>query len=287
MKFKKIYIELSDICGLNCHFCPTKKNKRGKMSLENFEKIAKQIWDKSEIFTFHLLGDPLILKDLESYLELALKYKMKLEITTSGFYLSEANQALLLKYEHIAQINFSLMSFLSLENQKKMSFDEYFSNILAFCTKHFSLKKENFINLRLWNLDKNFIPPKENLEIYALLNEHFKTQIPINSKSFRLARRIFLHQAKLFKWANLNDENVNFQGYCHALKSQVGILSNGILVPCCLDVGAEISLGNVLESSFETLLNSHKFRNLKQAFLRHERIEKLCQKCEFYSLKSE
>ena len=33
MRFEKIYIELSDICGLNCGFCPSVKGVRGAMSV--------------------------------------------------------------------------------------------------------------------------------------------------------------------------------------------------------------------------------------------------------------
>ncbi|KQH92183.1 radical SAM protein, partial [Campylobacter coli] len=83
--------ELSDICGLKCDFCPSKKALRGVMSVENFSKLARQIWDKSEIFTFHLLGDPLLLNNLEEYLQIAKNHQMKLEITTSGFYFSPKN----------------------------------------------------------------------------------------------------------------------------------------------------------------------------------------------------
>ncbi|HEF3558363.1 TPA: radical SAM protein, partial [Campylobacter upsaliensis] len=108
MRFKKIYIELSDICGLKCEFCPSQKGRRGVLSLQDFEKIAMQICERAEIFTFHLLGDPLILDNLEQFLNIARTYKMKLEITTSGFYLSEKNQNLLLNYENIHQMNFSL-----------------------------------------------------------------------------------------------------------------------------------------------------------------------------------
>ncbi|EAJ1448687.1 radical SAM protein, partial [Campylobacter jejuni] len=101
MKFKKIYIELSDICGLKCDFCPSQKGIRGVMSEEKFQNLAYEISNKAELFTFHLLGDPLLLPNLENYLKIAKDEAMKLEITTSGFYLNSKNQALLLGYENI------------------------------------------------------------------------------------------------------------------------------------------------------------------------------------------
>ncbi|WP_270983150.1 radical SAM/SPASM domain-containing protein [Campylobacter helveticus] len=283
MLFKKIYVELSDICGLKCEFCPSKKAQRGILPLQDFEKIAMQICERAEIFTFHLLGDPLILDNLEQFLSIAKAYKMRLEITTSGFYLSEKNQNLLLNYENIHQINFSLVAFFS---QKRLDLNAYLKPILKLCERHFKCKNSSFINLRLWNFDVNFKAPKENEEIYKILNENFKEKFDFTMPKIRLQRHIILHQARRFTWPSLNAPFVSKKGFCHALKEQVGILSNGTLVPCCLDTNGDINLGNVLENSFQNLLETKKFLDLKQGFERGERLENLCQRCEFFKAKA-
>ncbi|TNH33766.1 radical SAM/SPASM domain-containing protein [Campylobacter helveticus] len=283
MLFKKIYVELSDICGLKCEFCPSKKAQRGILPLQDFEKIAMQICERAEIFTFHLLGDPLILDNLEQFLSIAKAYKMRLEITTSGFYLSEKNQNLLLNYENIHQINFSLAAFFS---QKRLDLNAYLKPILKLCERHFKCKNSSFINLRLWNFDVNFKAPKENEEIYKILNENFKEKFDFTMPKIRLERHIMLHQAKRFTWPSLKTPIVSKKGFCHALKEQVGILSNGTLVPCCLDTNGDINLGNVLENSFQNLLETKKFLDLKQGFERGERLENLCQRCEFFKAKA-
>ena len=97
MRFEKIYIELSDICGLNCGFCPSVKGVRGAMSVEKFGIIAKKVAGVGRIYTFHLLGDPLVLPNLKDFIKLANAHKMTLELTTSGFYMSEKNTQLLLE----------------------------------------------------------------------------------------------------------------------------------------------------------------------------------------------
>ncbi|MCR2063575.1 radical SAM/SPASM domain-containing protein [Campylobacter helveticus] len=283
MLFKKIYVELSDICGLKCEFCPSKKAQRGILPLQDFEKIAMQICERAEIFTFHLLGDPLILDNLEQFLSIAKAYKMRLEITTSGFYLSEKNQNLLLNYENIHQINFSLAAFFS---QKRLDLNAYLKPILKLCERHFKCKNSSFINLRLWNFDVNFKAPKENEEIYKILNENFKEKFDFTMPKIRLERHIILHQARRFTWPSLNAPFVSKKGFCYALKEQVGILSDGTLVPCCLDSSGAINLGNVLENSFQNLLETKKFLDLKQGFERGERLENLCQRCEFFKAKA-
>lgn len=283
MRFKKIYIELSDICGLKCEFCPSQKARRGVLSLQDFEKIVTQICERAEIFTFHLLGDPLILDDLEQFLSIAKAYKMKLEITTSGFYLSEKNQNLLLDYENIHQMNFSLAAFFS---QKKLDLNAYLKPILKLCEGHFERKNSSFINLRLWNFNMNFKAPKENEAIYELLRGNFEGKFNFQMSKIRLQRHIILHQARRFTWPSLNAPFVSKKGFCHALKEQIGILSDGTLVPCCLDSGGAINLGNVLENSFQNLLETKKILDLKQGFERGERLENLCQRCEFFKTKS-
>ncbi|TKX31521.1 radical SAM/SPASM domain-containing protein [Campylobacter estrildidarum] len=279
MKFKKIYIELSDICGLKCDFCPSKKAIRGVMSQEKFDILAKQIHNQSKLFALHLLGDPLILSDLEDYLKIAKDYNMKLEITTSGFYFNSKNCDLLLKYENIHQINISLMAFLS---QSKLSLEEYFKPIIEFCKEHLKNENSSFINLRLWNLDSCFQPPKENLIIYRFLSKEFQKNIDNTLVKNYLARHIILHQNTLFKWPNLSDTPLYFYGKCYALKDQIGILSDGTLVPCCLDTQGDINLGNIFENDFKSLLQSQRLQSIKKAFEKNKRIEKLCQSCEFF-----
>lgn len=171
------------------------------------------------------------------------------------------------------------MSFLS---QSKISLEQYFKPILELCKKHLEQKSLSFINLRLWNLDANFKAPKSNLKIYEFLAKEFEAKIDANLSKNRLQRHILLHQNKLFKWPNLKDEPLYKKGKCHALKEQIGILSDGSLVPCCLDTKADINLGNVFENNFDKLFKSSRIKMMKKAFEEDKRIEKLCQTCEFF-----
>ncbi|MCX2682651.1 SPASM domain-containing protein [Campylobacter sp. MIT 21-1685] len=280
---KKIYIELSDKCGLKCTFCPSKKELRGIMSLEKFSILCAQIWDKAELFTFHILGDPLLLNNLEEYIQIAKNHRMKLELTTSGFYLNPKNHTLLLKFDNIYQINISLMAFLS---QKNTSIQQYFNPILKLCKAHLEQKNQAFINLRLWNLNQEYQAPKENEIIYAILSSHFQVQIQPDTLKRKLARKIILHQKRLFEWPNPKHKNKNEQGYCHALKEQIGILSDGTLVPCCFDTQGDINLGNVFKEDFSVLLHSPFLQNIKEDFRQGKRKEALCQSCEFHKNKA-
>lgn len=297
MRFEKIYIELSDICGLNCGFCPSVKGVRGAMSVEKFGIIAKKVAGVGRIYTFHLLGDPLVLPNLKDFIKLANAHKMPLELTTSGFYMSEKNTQLLLESENIRQINLSLMAFLA---QKKLNLNEYFAPILRFLRLHLAQNSQSFVNLRLWNLGANFTPPFENSAIYSLLEREFNTKIQKNAPKNRLENRIILHQSELFCWAGAKADDLGVQkefvdlqgeknapkvpcvkGSCHALRKQIGILSDGTVVPCCMDTSGVMELGNLFTQELSEILASKRAVAMKKGFERSEFTEKLCQQCEF------
>lgn len=297
MRFEKIYIELSDICGLNCGFCPSVKGVRGAMSVEKFGIIAKKVVGVGRIYTFHLLGDPLVLPNLKDFIKLANAHKMTLELTTSGFYMSEKNAQLLLESENIRQINLSLMAFLA---QKKLNLNEYFVPILRFLRLHLAQNSQSFVNLRLWNLGANFTPPFENNAIYSLLEREFNTKIQKNAPKNRLENRIILHQSELFCWAGTKADDLRVQkefansqgernapkvpcvkGSCHALRKQIGVLSDGTVVPCCMDTSGVMGLGNLFTQELSEILANKRAVAMKKGFERGEFTEKLCQQCEF------
>lgn len=283
MKFEKIYIELSDICGLECSFCTGAKNVRGIMNVKDFEKLLPKIQKRAKLYTFHLLGDPLMLNHLNVYINLAKAYDMKLELTTSGFYLSDENINLLLKNDHIHQINISLMAFLS---QNKLDLNSYFKPIFQLIQRHIEIKSESFINLRLWNLNTSLKAPSKNNAIYALLQDFFQLKIDTKALKTRLARKVFLNQAKLFKWASLNGAHLRTKGTCHALSKQIGILSDGRVVPCCLDSAGVMSLGNLFTQDLDEILQSPRAVRMKEGFKQGILTEPLCQKCEFYKART-
>lgn len=278
MRFEKIYIELSDICGLKCPFCPSVKGVRGVMSVENFAKIAEKIAKKARIYTFHLLGDALILPNLSEYIDVAKAHKMPLELTTSGFYMNDTNYNLLLHSQNIRQINFSLMAFLA---QKKCDFKGYFTPIMHFIHTHIALKKQSFVNLRLWNLDENFKNLAVNEKIYRFLEQEFNVKIQRKAEKNRLENRIILHQKRQFRWANDKDEKIHCKGKCYGLIKQIGILSNATVVPCCMDSGGVIALGDILKQDLNEIMQSKRAVIMKEALLKGEFIEPLCQSCEF------
>ncbi|MCQ2672068.1 SPASM domain-containing protein [Helicobacter pylori] len=276
--FKKIYIELSDICGLQCSFCPNPKNIRGVMPLELFEKVCKEVAPLTPIITLHVLGDPCKLKNLNRYLNVAKRFSLKVDLVTSGEYLHDF-EALL--QDVIYQISISLDA--GLDHHNKLNQHRYIQKILEFCRYKCEKNSEVFLNLRIQDstLEKhqNLIKPfLESFECISL-------ETLISQGRARLFKKSFLNIQKTFKWPNLNDQNpLNQESkipYCYGLIKQVAILSNGVVVPCCMDTQANINLGNLNHTPLKDILNSQKAIAIKTHFLKGEALELLCKNCSY------
>ena len=110
MRFFKAYIEITNICGLACTFCPPKIKPNLTMSLDDFSRTLDELQPYTDEIALHVMGDPLVVSNLKEYLHLAKEKKMKVTLTTTGYFLSKIDSDVLL-HEAIKQINFSLNSF--------------------------------------------------------------------------------------------------------------------------------------------------------------------------------
>ena len=83
-KYKKVYIEITNCCNLNCSFCsPVTKEKR-YMTTSEFEHILKEVKKVTDYIYLHVKGEPLLHPNLIDILKLAEKYHLKITLTTNG-----------------------------------------------------------------------------------------------------------------------------------------------------------------------------------------------------------
>lgn len=283
-KFRKVHIELTNICNLKCTFCPPKLLPNKTMSLELFDSLNKELKEFTDELAYHIVGDPLVLTNLNEYLNISKKYNLKVNITTTANNISERHYETLVN-ETIKQINFSLNSYNA--NSHKKSFEEYLEPILNF-VKYAQEREHNyFINFRIWNLDEDKTAYEFNKKVFQKLNSFFKTELNIDNiyeikpKNIRVDRKIFINFDEYFNWPNLKNETINTKGFCYGLDSHFGILSNGTVVPCCLDLDANINLGDINRLSIKEILSSQRVKNMQNGFKNRVLVEELCQKCEY------
>jgi MoaA/NifB/PqqE/SkfB family radical SAM enzyme len=243
------------------------------MDLALFEKIARELQGKAKEIALHLMGDPLLNKNLHRYLDIAAQFSHKISLTTSGFYLKLHDKSTLL-HKAVRQINISLNSFN--KNAKKMSFEEYLEPIFELIDYKLKMGGDEFINLRLWNLDAKDSEVAFNESIFNALYD--KYGIKIDQNNTRIAKKVLVHFDKLFRWANL-DAPVVEDTKCYGLNAQIGILSDGRVVPCCLDYKGLILLGDANGESLGNILSrtAPMANALKNGII----TEELCKRCSY------
>ncbi len=283
MRYYRVYIELTNICGLRCSFCPTKNLPTQTMSLELFDKTLSQVSKYTNEIACHVMGDPLTLSNLSDYFDIVQKYSLKAVVTTSGYFISNHSFESLL-HPSVKQINISLNSFN--KNDTSMSFNEFINPILELCRFKNSYSKDKFINLRVWNIDELMSEKDFNQIIFSKLSSYFKIDLDLKKiykdkpKSIRLDYKVLLHFDNYFEWPSLNNK-VYGDGTCQGLSSHIAILSSGVVVPCCLDGDGVMELGNLQENLLDDILHSQRANLIRDGFNQKKAVEDLCKKCSY------
>lgn len=271
-KYKKIYIEITNNCNLSCSFCSKDKREKRSLSIEEFENILSKIKDYTDYIYLHVKGEPLLHKNIIEFLHLAEKYNLKVNLTTNGILIKDKLNELI-KCDALKKINFSLHS----ENNKDNYLDDIFESVEVLSTKI-------VVIYRLWTLSNNKLD-KKSTETVEKIKSYYNLSTEIVDKLYTednvlIKNNIYVDKDNEFKWPTLNN-NHNSCGYCYALKTHIAILSNGVVVPCCLDSEGIINLGNIFEQELEEIINSKRYQQLKKSFQDRKPSETLCCKCTF------
>ncbi|MCB2290685.1 SPASM domain-containing protein [Clostridium sp. CS001] len=282
-KFKKFYIEITNVCNLSCNFCPQTCRSPEFMEIKTFSKILDQIKPHTDYIYFHVKGEPLLHPNLGEFLDLSYKKGFKVNITTNGTLIREVWDKIISK-PSLRQVNFSLHSFDG--NEGASNKDDYINNIIAFVKESIAIT-DTLFSLRLWNLDKDNVTnalAKKNSTLLLTIEEAFNLPYKIEEeihpgRGIKLCDKVYLNQDHEFQWPDLKVTEDNSPGFCYGLRNQVAILVDGTVVPCCLDGEGVINLGNIHKSHFSQIVESERANNIFNGFSRREAVEELCRKC--------
>lgn len=269
-RFRKIYLEISNICNLRCAFCPGTVRKPGVMTEENFRILLPKLRPWSDYLYFHLMGEPLCHPELGRFLQLAGDAGFNVILTTNGTLLKK-HQELLLSAPALHKVNVSLHAFEA--NDLSVSFEEYLRDCGAFARK---AQGKKLVVYRLWNQGG---AEELNGSILDLLEEYFPKPWQEERRGVRLGDKVYLEYGDKFDWPDLTAEDGGEAVFCYGLRDQIGILCDGTVVPCCLDHDGDIPLGNLFDDSMEDILESARARAIYEGFRQKRAAEELCRKC--------
>ena len=266
---KKVYLEITDICNLDCSFCHKTSREKKFISEDEFSSLLPKIKPHTDYLYLHLMGEPLLHPEFSCLLKKASDSGFKVTVATNGFLIRDKGEDLLSAAPY--KITFSLHSYEA--NEKRISLTEYLEPIISFCKK--AEEKGTICVLRLWNDGgENAL----NEEIIEKLKQEFS--FTENRKGYSLSKKIYLEFAEMFIWPdkNADEQNVSF---CMGLRDHVGVLCDGTVVPCCLDADGEIPLGNLFRESLSDIMESDRAKAIYNGFSEGRCTESLCSRCQY------
>ena len=310
-----IFIEITNHCNFNCTFCPNSimKRVRGYMDKSMFYGIVDEIKEKrlANYICFHLMGEPLLHLDVNDFMVFCKNRGLKTNLISNISLFNDKNVDHILK--NVDYLEISLQSFndesFKFRNTKKFSFDQYIDLIKKIIEKKFfNLSKTN-ISVTLIENSKNkirnfkgnasFLDSNETLKnffnVYWLdflikiskdYNVQFNELTKLNYKHLyhEFLPGIIFNTRCVTTWGNTMCGNKKkaipaWRGKCNGLHSQLGILWNGDVVPCCQDYEGNIVLGNVAETSLEQIMSTDYYKKMKSGFKTGKLHHSFCKEC--------
>ena len=268
----KIYLEITNVCNLDCTFCHKTARAKKFMSAGEFDALLGKLEDKARYLFFHLMGEPTLHPLLPRFIEAARAKGFLPAITTNGSLLSERGEALLAALPY--KISISLHA---PEANAAFAADGYLESCVSFAKE--AAARGCIVALRLWNLGSG----ADNSNILEHLHASFPGEWGKvrGGSSLRLADKLCLEWGERFDWPDpaLPECPPDTDLFCYGLRDQIGVLVDGTVVPCCLDAEGTLALGNLFLSELEDVLASPRAKAIYDGFSHRRAVESFCRTC--------
>lgn len=272
----RCYLEITNICNLNCVFCPKNERVKRKLTMAEFDQLTDRLKGEIKFLYFHLMGEPMLHAQLPDFIQIARKKGFIPVLTTNGTLFDEKRAESLLKaLPHKIQISLHSNEGNGLDN-----LEEYIGQVMCFALK--VAEAGTIVVLRLWNQGGL---EGANERVLGLVAQYVAQPWTQRYDGWKLTERIYIEFDHIFEWPDEDrDEYGAEEVFCYALRNQVGVLVDGTVVPCCLDHEGTIALGNLFEQTLPEILSSQRAKSLYEGFSHHHTSEPLCRRCGYASV---
>ena len=269
--YSRVYVEITNICNMNCSFCHGHSRPHRQMTKEEFSRVLQQLRGKTEYVYYHLMGEPLTHPLLPDFISMAKEMGFRSVLTTNGTLLHKRGEELLRAGLH--KVSISLHSF---EKDDENAQREYVRQTAEFADA--AAKVGTLVSFRLWNRGTD---DGHNDLTESCLREFLPGDWTENSRGYRIKDKIFLEWGDRFGWPDRAGEDLGERVFCYGLRDHFGILSDGTVVPCCLDSDGVIALGNVFTDDLTEILNAPRAKAMVEGFSQRKATESLCHRCPY------
>lgn len=267
--YSRVYLEITNVCNKNCSFCPKHKRKPEFMSVESFDRVTDKLLPLTKYVYLHVMGEPLMHKNVGELVKIATDKNLKCAITTNGTLLSDKGDQII--NAGVYKVNISLHSF---QDSDEAGHRKYVESCADFADK--ASKAGVLCVFRLWNGGSE---TNNNDATLGILKEKFSEEWVIGKRGARIRDKLHLEYADEFSWPDKNADYIGDRVFCYGLKDHFGILCDGSVIPCCLDHDGDMTLGNAFKEDLDAILSSKKAMAIKEGFERRMAVTNMCQRC--------
>ena len=267
--YSRVYVEITNICNKNCSFCPGTVRPLRRMTMEEFDTIARKLQGVTGYLYYHLMGEPLTHPLLPDLIRRAGELGFKSIITTNGTLLPKRGAELIAAGVH--KVNVSIHSF---EEGSEEDYLSYLDGCMDFADT--ASKAGVLVVFRLWNQGHD---GGRNIDIVERMKARFPEPWRWDERGGHIRKHFHLEYGDRFQWPDMAAEDWGNQVFCYGLKDHFAILCDGRVVPCCLDREGAITLGNIFAQDVEEILQSPRALAMRKGFSCRKASEELCRKC--------
>jgi MoaA/NifB/PqqE/SkfB family radical SAM enzyme len=255
------WTDITRRCDLRCVMCPQSRGLADhppEMSLDMFKRFIDEVCENQPLIKLYMSGEPLLHVDLFEMIAHASDQGCRTMIHTNATLLNEEMSEKLLA----SSLTFLSFSFdgCSAEIYERLRPPAKFKDVLSNITRYRALRRERGRG------------PHTSIEIIRMQDTQNLVQDFV--AQWQTSGVDEVHVVDCMTWLGcVKDRRIEYPseeaGYkpCEAPFRHGCILSDGTVVPCCLDVSGRMPLGNVTESSFHDIWTGKAYRQLRLAML--------------------
>ena len=254
----KINFESSTACNARCTFCPRydMTRKMGQMSDELFHKIIKEGKEAGvRRYSPFMNGEPFVFPRIWKWLDYMEKEGVQVGLYTNAEYLDVDR---ILKYKNIWYISCSINAATKETHKKVMRGPDF-----DVCVK----KTKDLIERAPFFARASFVRCDDNIHE----EQAFRDMFPRRAKVCGFAN-----------WTGDRDAKVARKGKkipCNVLLTQMFILWNGDVVPCCMDYDGKMVVGNANKEHIKDLWDKLNWMRVKHK--NNDFNIPICKKCNY------
>lgn len=313
-------MELTNVCNFECDFCPSAHQTRKRVFMET--ELAKDIISEiaehhlSDYISFHIMGEPLLHKDVLELCHFAEEQGLSAVLFTNGALLNEELNTKLLA-TGLARLEVSFRSpnelaFIQKSPPSSLTFEAYKDKVKGLISS--KLDSDSYTEIRIHFFKKSklfdsFCPVdtrhltnrQDNLSIMNEFQTHCLTMAKRLGKDISKYQAVSLSPSRdaaeifdriylccqrliyfyLTECSRYSSYSKAFFGSCDTFRNQsdFGILANGDVTTCCLDYNGENVIDNVRNKKLVDILETDQVKSIIKHFNRYHPPTDLCRRC--------